>query len=124
MTYKRAMQRCSTLLLCPDNKPTLDKQTAIQVNFTYNNQLLVGYIDEEGAVIAIACEVKNETLPFIIRESIAKNYPAYQVKNVMELVRNGELCYMFTLSNEKKMIYARVDSFGDTQVLKTVKRAK
>ena len=93
-----------------------------QVRFVYNDQALLGYIHEDGSLLATARNIKRENLPFRVSETLSRKFSDSEIIQIEELTTASEVSYFFTLENEKSQSYVRVFNNGSYSELKKIKK--
>lgn len=91
--------------------------------FTYNNEQLTAFLNDEGEVLAITRYVAVKDLPLAISRSVAAEYKGYLVSpSIIEYNSNGETAYHLTLLGEKQDIVIKATAGGMLSVQKKVKK--
>ena len=93
-----------------------------EVTFIYNNERVISYVGTEGEVIAFARNAMNERLPFMVNETLQKEYAGFNILAAEELVTNNDVSYLFTMENEKKKQYVRIHTSGEFSVIRKMKK--
>ena len=93
-----------------------------EVTFVYNNERLISYVGIEGEVIAFARNAMNERLPFMVNETLQKEYAGFKMLAAEELVTHNDVSYLFMMENEKKKEYVRIYSNGEYSVIRKMKK--
>lgn len=91
---------------------TVNRFNIYLVRFVYSNQPLIAYIDYEGTIVATARAVVKESLPITVNQVLKKEFSRFVVKEIMELVLNDELNYLFFLEDEKARVLIKVNTNG------------
>lgn len=103
------------------NWKKVEQSDLYMVRFVYNQQVLLSYINEEGALLATARNISSENLPFMVNESIAKRFANYRVVQIEEITTATATNYFLTVENARVRIYVKVTSSGTFSQVKKEK---
>jgi hypothetical protein len=73
-------------------------------------------------VIAFARNAMNERLPFMVNETLQKEYAGFNMLTAEELVTSNDVTYLFMMEKEKKKEYVRIHTNGEFSVVKKIKK--
>jgi hypothetical protein len=95
----------------------------VKATFTYNNQILCAFYDNEGTLLAITRNILSDQLPINLLADLKKNYSKLWITDLFELAAEGETSYYVTLENADEILVLKSGDFNSWHVYKRTKRA-
>ena len=93
----------------------------VQANFTYEQQQMKAFFDEEGALIASARYVTKEVLPLVVSKTLSSRYANYELTDAIEYHSEGDTSYLLTIENGKRRLTLRAYASGHMYIFKKEK---
>lgn len=88
------------------------------VRFVFNQQGLVAYVDESGALLATVRLVEKEALPFAVNKVMDREFSEFDILQIEEISTAHELCYIISIEDKKQRKILRISNNGVVDVLK------
>ena len=71
----------------------------LRVSFTYNEQVLTAYYNEEGERLAVIRNIRTSELPMGLMENLKQSYSKYWISDLFEFNGKEEAAYYITIEN-------------------------
>ena len=94
----------------------------VKATFSLNDQVMFAYYSQSGDLLAITRNISSEKLPISLLTSLKKNYGAYWISELFEMVADGNGTYYITLENADVELVLKSDEFGGWEVYKKSKK--
>jgi hypothetical protein len=70
-----------------------------KATFNFNGKYVFAFYSENGELLGLTRYISPTDLPFLLQNSLKKNYADYWVSDLFEVSKNGEINYCITLEN-------------------------
>jgi hypothetical protein len=91
------------------------------VRFLYNDEGIISYVTEDGAILAVARRVGKEKLPVTVANLIETKYSTDRIISMDELTTDADISYLVTVEDGKKRSLIRIYANGNIYVVKKEK---
>ena len=71
----------------------------VKVTFKLNDQVMFGYYNGEGQMIALTRNITSVQLPINLLADVKKNFSQYWITDLFEIAMNNETVYYITVEN-------------------------
>jgi len=93
-----------------------------QVGFSYNNERLNAFYDEDGQLVATGRFINENALPSSVKKNLAHKYASYELQQVIEVSQNNETSYLLVIADEQSKLTVQAYNNGNLIVFKKEKR--
>ena len=100
---------------------SLDESGLFQATFTYQNNELSAYYNEEGEMVAMAHYIDKANLPIMVAKAIKERFPDHVLQTAIEKIAYGATTYHITLNSPKSALLVSVNPEGEINVSKKIK---
>ena len=90
----------------------------VKVTFKLNDQVMFGYYNEVGEMIALTRNITSVQLPINLLADIKKNYSQYWITDLFEIAMNNETDYYITVENGDHSIVLKSNGAQGWEVFK------
>ena len=119
---KNALSAFSETFAKATNVKWEKNSTYYAASFEMNGQSLTALLSEEGDMIAVSRSILSTELPIHLQTTLAKNYSAYWISDLVEYAVGNETRYYITVEDaDKKVVLESVNTYNWTLVKKIVK---
>ena len=94
----------------------------VKATFTLSEKVLFAYYSEAGDLIAITRNITADQLPMNLLNSLKKNYSAYWVSDLFEMVSSGQTSYYITVENADHKVVLKSEDFGSWSTYRKEKK--
>ena len=89
-----------------------------QATFKLNDQVMYGYYNGDGQLIALTRNITSVQLPISLLAEIKKNYSQYWISDLFEIAMNNETAYYLTVENGDYSIVLKSNGTDGWEVFK------
>jgi hypothetical protein len=93
-----------------------------KATFTYNNQVLFAYFENDGTFIATARNILSDKLPIHLLLALRNQYTDCWITDLVEVDSDWSLQYYIKLENPSKILTLRSDNGADWEVYSKIKK--
>jgi len=93
-----------------------------QVSFSYNNERVNAFYDEDGQLVATGHFIKESELPSSVKKNLARRYASYELQQIIEVTQNNETSYLLGIADEQSKLTVQAYNNGVLTVFKKEKR--
>jgi hypothetical protein len=93
-----------------------------QVVFSYNNERVNAFYDEEGQLVATGRFINESALPFLVKKNLKRKYASYELQQIIEVTQNNETSYLLVIADEQLKLTVQAYNNGNITVFKKEKR--
>lgn len=90
--------------------------------FTYNNEVLTAFFEEDGTFINSNRNILPSNLPLLVYMEITESYSKYAITEIVERMSNEETSYIVNLDGKKHKLIVQIYSNGTSYVVKREKK--
>ena len=95
----------------------------VKVTFKLNDQIMFGYYNEEGEMIALTRNITSVQLPINLLADIKKNYSQFWITDLFEIAMNNATDYYITVENSDFSIVLKSSGAQAWEVFKKERKS-
>ena len=95
----------------------------VKVTFKLNDQVMFGYYNEEGEMIALTRNITSVQLPINLLTDIKKNFSQYWITDLFEIAMNNATDYYITVENSDFSIVLKSNGAQGWEVFKKERKS-
>ena len=95
----------------------------VKVTFKLNDQVMFGYYNEEGEMIALTRNITSVQLPINLLADIKKNFTQYWITDLFEIAMNNSTDYYITVENSDFSIVLKSNGAQGWEVFKKERKS-
>jgi hypothetical protein len=98
------------------------KRDYVKVTFTFNDQVLFAYYNNNGELQAVVRNILSDQLPISLLAELKKEYSGFWISELFEMASDDQTTYYVTLENADKTLVLKSSGASNWSVYSKTKK--